>query len=259
MPPIAAADWKHNRMVMYRRKTGGVLAPCHIVQKLAAFVENEPCIKSMHSTNCVCHGRIGCRGPMPLKVLPGINARTEKRFPNIRVPMRNPTTGSCATVMVFSNGKTVSNGNPCLAEIYALFVQAASWVTRNLRMYDEEFNDLYFTRFVTVNNPHTGTYAYPINTLALRQHNGVLVRSSDKFKAYAMRIGRCNTSVFKNNNFIVTGGRDSDETIATIKDAIKVYKPYMDMTKEVVPSVKAPKVSDSRTGGSKRNRRGLSL
>lgn len=108
-----------------------------------------------------------------------------------------------------------------------MFVQGFYWLVKSLNQYDtQDYNDLFYSRFVVVNNPHTGMYKYKLDTEAMKRDNRIKIKNSEKFKGLALRIGRVSTSVFPNSKFILTGSRHVDEVNETIEKAIEFYSPY---------------------------------
>jgi hypothetical protein len=225
----------HRSVVSYRRQHGGKLAWCHRQSKQAIvdFLKREPRVLSMHSTNFVCHG--GAAEPRMLldlsALLTLLGCLQMIRFPNVRMVnthMDENGNRSKATVMFFANGKAVTNGVSAASRIFLLFIEGFYWLTTSMRYYNKsDYDDLFYTRFVAVNNPHTGVYRDEFNLPKMLEQNSLQMRNTSKFKGFATAFGRANTSVFKTKKFIVTGARDSEEAVETVESAIDLYSAYI--------------------------------
>lgn len=225
----------HRSTVNFRRERNLKLAWCHRKQKipLTEFLAHEPRVQEMRSTNYVCHG-----GQAKPRIDLDLNATRTLlgclqmvRFPNVRIVnthVDDHGNRSKATVMFFANGKAVANGVADASRIFLLFIEGFYWLSVVMRHYNKsDYDDLFYTRFVAVNNPHTGVYRDELDLASMLKKNPLQMRNTSKFKGYAMAFNRSNTSVFQTKKFIVTGAVDGPEAIATVKQALKCYEPYV--------------------------------
>lgn len=218
-----------SRIVAFRQKHGGQLAPCH--QPYVAPLQ-DPRIKSLRSTNIVCHGQGGIRRPILLKILKNLaGGRRAIRFPNVRLCLLvkdEQNVIARSTLLCFANCKTVSTGVAVLSRLYRMFIRGFVWMVQNLCAYSRtDYEDVYFSRFVVVNNPFTGSYTHKIALDKMHEANQIFVKHSEKFKGYAVRFGAVSTSVFPCGTFTVAGARNMKQANATITNALKLYEPHV--------------------------------
>jgi len=225
----------HRSIVNFRRERNLPLAWCHrrLKKPLADFLAGEPRVKKMHSTNYVCHGgQAKPRFPYDLNAIRTLLGCLQMvRFPNVRLVnlhLDEHGNRSKATVMFFANGKAVANGVADASRIFLLFIEGFYWLSVVMRHYNKaDYDDLFYTRFVAVNNPHTGVYRDELDLASMLKKNPLQMRNTSKFKGYAMAFNRSNTSVFETKKFIVTGAVDGLEAITTVKQALECYEPYI--------------------------------